>query len=239
LLTVIPEQLNAARGRLRTVLQDRLYLRAATILSGATCDCKEYSVFYYLQELEEIGAWPPEKLSKSSIHDILGQMENFDQGRMNRHKKNFKLPELKAQLAKLHAAYGKILQQRDYFYKRVKTLEQLLADNGIEIPAEENADLAREPVPDQIPPPLHPPAASSGHCYQCTSDWEYIVEGARNKTQKYFHGLCIDCITTSLPGDTYWVKRSGYAYDAKCRIKHGEPTAYFSSMGKKHTDPYR
>jgi hypothetical protein len=134
LLIVCPEQLNAARGRLRTVLHSKLFKEAGKILSEATCECKEYSVYHYLCELRYIDVWPLEDaLRTSSIQDVLDRMKSFDQERLERRlKSSFKIPELKADLANLHSAYTTVKLESEENLKCAKTLAQVLKDNGIE-----------------------------------------------------------------------------------------------------------
>ncbi|KAF7590359.1 hypothetical protein BBP40_002962 [Aspergillus hancockii] len=50
----IIQQLNAARGRLRNILHHGLFTRANEIVRKATCDCKEKTIFNYLEELDRI-----------------------------------------------------------------------------------------------------------------------------------------------------------------------------------------
>lgn len=78
-------------------------------------------------------------------------------------------------------------------------------------------------------------------CHACNRDWKNIATTARSKTLNYFHGLCMDCMSVSknvrlLRDDEkdYWAhNRERDSYDDDCRISHGEPTWYFSFMGRR------
>jgi hypothetical protein len=43
--SILAEQLNAAKGRLRTILYQALFKRVNEIIDSATCACKEQTVF--------------------------------------------------------------------------------------------------------------------------------------------------------------------------------------------------
>jgi hypothetical protein len=95
--------------------------------------------------------------------------------------------------------------------------------------------------------------SSTTACKYCTMDWEGIVVTARCNTSKYFDGLCMDCMATTknmrlsdrmathkmmrltLDDDyDYWHHNERrHDYSAGCRLKHGEPTWYFSFMGRR------
>lgn len=82
--------------------------------------------------------------------------------------------------------------------------------------------------------------AASGSCVNCTRDYNSIVKGASAYTTDYFDGLCLDCLDKSKPKtkdeDTdYWEHNNfeGGRYDSGCHIDHGQPTWYFSFMGRK------
>ena len=74
----------------------------------------------------------------------------------------------------------------------------------------------------------------------CRKDFKAIVKAAQTKTKNYLDGLCLDCMDKSNPvtgnADTdYWkhnkLDMSDFVRD--CRIKHQEPTWYFSFMGRR------
>ncbi|KAK2747833.1 hypothetical protein FQN55_004709 [Onygenales sp. PD_40] len=77
-------------------------------------------------------------------------------------------------------------------------------------------------------------------CVECGRDWRAIVSKADTVTRNYFDGLCLDCMNETknlrLQGDEdddYWSHNSRReTYDDQCRIKHGQPTWYFSFMGR-------
>ncbi|OJJ96891.1 hypothetical protein ASPACDRAFT_46419 [Aspergillus aculeatus ATCC 16872] len=78
-------------------------------------------------------------------------------------------------------------------------------------------------------------------CSRCGHDWKAVVAGAAKRVEGYFDGLCLDCMdhTKNLEkgGDRdrdYWAYMLPRdRYDVGCRIKHGEPTWYFSFMGRR------
>ena len=77
-------------------------------------------------------------------------------------------------------------------------------------------------------------------CSWCIQDYTGMMDSAVKKTRKYFDGLCLDCMDPSKPktGDEdsdYWQHnelREG-EWDSGCRVNHGQPTWYFSFMGRK------
>ena len=81
---------------------------------------------------------------------------------------------------------------------------------------------------------------AAGSCSVCSRDYETIVERVRMFTETYFDGICLDCLDKSRPrtGDfdmDYW-KHQEFREDAEilgCRVKHKQPTWYFSFMGRK------
>lgn len=83
--------------------------------------------------------------------------------------------------------------------------------------------------------------ASADACRQfCQRNFEGIVRRAISDIRDHFDGLCLDCIEKSnaKTGDydlDYWLHndlRKG-DWDRACRVKHGQPTWYFSFMGRK------
>ena len=79
LLTDIPtEQLNAARGRLKTILHRSLYSPIGKLLNEATCSSKEKVEYGYQKSLFRVGVWPLEmKYMHYSMHTILEKLEEF------------------------------------------------------------------------------------------------------------------------------------------------------------------
>ena len=82
------------------------------------------------------------------------------------------------------------------------------------------------------------PAVST--CSWCIQDYTGMVEDAVRNTRKYFDGLCLDCMDRSKPktGDEdsdYWQHNELQEgeWDSGCRVSHGQPTWYFSFMGRK------
>ncbi|KAK2760267.1 hypothetical protein FQN54_002335 [Arachnomyces sp. PD_36] len=180
------QQLNAARGRLRTILHKRLFSRVAVTLERASCTCKEHTIFAYLRELQRIGVWPLEdSLSKYSIQQVLDRIPNFDEN---------KLP----------------------------------VSSAVSVPGAS--------TPGSSSPPVSKPK-----CIYCDDCWGVNVRHAASYAAKYFHGLCMDCMTTTkdirlergMEYD-YWHHNEKFeAWDRGCRIKHGEATWYFSFMGRR------
>ncbi|KAG2412945.1 hypothetical protein HFD88_010504 [Aspergillus terreus] len=78
-------------------------------------------------------------------------------------------------------------------------------------------------------------------CRLCNQSWGQVVKKAADVVRKYFDGLCLDCMDTSksMTGlkeyhDDYWQHNEvRNRYDSLCRIRHGEPTWYFSFMGRR------
>ena len=68
-----------------------------------------------------------------------------------------------------------------------------------------------------------------------------LVILARDKALEYFDGLCLDCMDHSNPkmdddtDDVYWEHNKLRKWDLRCRTSHGEPTWYYSYMGRKET----
>jgi hypothetical protein len=65
---------------------------------------------------------------------------------------------------------------------------------------------------------------------------ESAIKNIRLDILKEFQGLCLDCIKkTKNEGvdDDYWEHDMKKKWDADCRIAHGQPTWYFSFMGRK------
>jgi hypothetical protein len=80
----------------------------------------------------------------------------------------------------------------------------------------------------------------SNDCNWCNQNYDGLIQAAKRITQEYFDGLCLDCMearkSKTKDQDTdYWkhnmlTKRE---WPSGCRIKHGEPTWYFSFMGRR------
>ncbi|THW23788.1 hypothetical protein D6D23_05490 [Aureobasidium pullulans] len=75
-------------------------------------------------------------------------------------------------------------------------------------------------------------------CLICHHEWDSIVWQARRAAWDRFDGLCLDCMDPDQPKfndkhEDYW-RHLTYPmkWDRNCRIKHGEPTWYFSFMGR-------
>ncbi|GFN21588.1 PAN domain family protein [Aspergillus tubingensis] len=77
-------------------------------------------------------------------------------------------------------------------------------------------------------------------CFRCNTAWGAIVLRAAKTVAEYFDGLCLDCMDLSKDlrsdGDRdedYWKHNELKKWDTGCRVKHGEPTWYFSFMGRR------
>ena len=80
----------------------------------------------------------------------------------------------------------------------------------------------------------------SSACRKCRQNYESIVKDAVEMTRIHFDGLCLDCMERSMPRDKdqdeeYLNDNAPTPDDwsRRCRIRHGEPTWYFSYMGRK------
>lgn len=78
-LTLLPEQVNAAKGRLKTILHRDLYEPIDDLLKYATCPQKKAVLFDYEQALSRTGAWPVEKSFQSmSVRRMLTALGRFN-----------------------------------------------------------------------------------------------------------------------------------------------------------------
>lgn len=69
------EQLNSARGRLKSVLHDELWDPIEGPLKAAECNCKEKTLFLYQKTLLNIDVWPLERtFSQTSVAQILSRL---------------------------------------------------------------------------------------------------------------------------------------------------------------------
>jgi len=77
-------------------------------------------------------------------------------------------------------------------------------------------------------------------CIRCRKmEWETVVLQAKANTEKYFDGLCLDCMDRSKPhgknlDDEYWKHNEsvGGRWDTRCRITHNQSTWYVSWLGR-------
>ncbi|GKZ26919.1 hypothetical protein AbraIFM66951_005147 [Aspergillus brasiliensis] len=167
------QQVNAARGRLRTILHRELYDKLGQIVKTGKCSCKELTTFEYLRELGRIQVWPLEdSMRNQSIQDMLGKLSLFNANNM-----------------------------RSYTNPKTGKVET---------------------------------------CVPCNRSWGNIVREAARTVAKYFDGLCLDCMDLSRDlrsggdrDDDYWMHNEMLQWDAHCRVEHGEPTWYFSFMGRR------
>ncbi|GIC86439.1 uncharacterized protein Aud_002811 [Aspergillus udagawae] len=176
----IIQQLNAAKGRLRTILHQALFKRVNEIIDSATCACKEQTVFDFLKTLRRIHVSPLDLDStKASAAEMLDRLRQYD-GTNTR-------------------SQGPSLNDTSLDHSRQRP------------------------------------------CSVCWLDGHTIVRQAVRRVSSYFDGLCLDCMDRTkdlrVKGNTdqdYWFHNEWKeSYDSNCRISHGEPTWYFSFMGRK------
>lgn len=188
------EQINSAKGRLKTILHRELYNPIEALLES-NCECKANTLFAYEKALYNTRAWPLEKaFLRESVNGLLRRLESF---------------------AWTTAA----------------------------------GDLARDVSATKS-------TVSVTNCTSCQQDFARVVREAVKTTREYFDGLCLgnacafpsatldltastDCMSMSNPkfGDSdsdYWHHNMPrFAWDSNCSITHGQPTWYFSFMGRK------
>ena len=78
-------------------------------------------------------------------------------------------------------------------------------------------------------------------CITCRRGYKSSVAKTQQDVRIYFDSLCLDCIDKTKPkinddvDADYWnhVDLGTDKWDSGCRIRHGEPTFYFSFMGRK------
>ena len=71
-------QLNAARGRLRTIVHRELYKPIKDLLE-ATCKCKGNTLWGYEKELTNARVWPLEDIGRyTTMQTIIERLENFN-----------------------------------------------------------------------------------------------------------------------------------------------------------------
>ena len=88
--------------------------------------------------------------------------------------------------------------------------------------------------------------AEAACMYPCHRNYESIVADAKAHTESYFDGMCLDCMDRMKPktgdrNDDYWRHNNFRLEDewfVGCRIKHKQPTWYFSFMGRQEDKDY-
>jgi len=88
--------------------------------------------------------------------------------------------------------------------------------------------------------------AETACMFPCHQNFERIVEDAVTYTAQNFNGLCLDCMDRMKPKtgdrhDDYWRHNNFRDRDVwfkGCRIKHKQPTWYFSFMGSQEDKDY-
>lgn len=88
--------------------------------------------------------------------------------------------------------------------------------------------------------------AKSACMFPCHQNYEQVVDHAVTYTQHYFNGLCLDCMSRMRPKagdrlDDYW-RHNNFCdrncWFKGCRIKHKQPSWYFSYMGSQEDRDY-
>ncbi|MCJ1476578.1 hypothetical protein MMC13_005244 [Lambiella insularis] len=74
--SLVIQQLNAAKGRLRIILHGGLF-RPIDSLLDARCECSAKVLKMYEGRLKSMGVWPLEKVARRSIQSILNILESF------------------------------------------------------------------------------------------------------------------------------------------------------------------
>jgi hypothetical protein len=78
-LTIPTDQLNAAKGRLKTILHRALYHPIEKLLRFATCACKAETLYAYELTLHKTGAWPLESAFLSQcVNEIIVKLATFE-----------------------------------------------------------------------------------------------------------------------------------------------------------------
>lgn len=71
--------MNAARGRLKTILHRELYESVDTLLEEVRCPLRETVLWRYFAALNKTRSWPLERyMSKESINGLLHNLEYFE-----------------------------------------------------------------------------------------------------------------------------------------------------------------
>ncbi|KAI9373497.1 hypothetical protein BJX61DRAFT_533075 [Aspergillus egyptiacus] len=77
-------------------------------------------------------------------------------------------------------------------------------------------------------------------CGKCGHDWEALVQRAATDVNRYFHGICLDCMNVRRclregrnPDHEYWLHDRQRMWDVSCRVRHGQPTWWVSFMGQR------
>lgn len=71
--------MNAARGRLKSILHRQLYECVDILLENATCKLRKDVLWGYFTALNKTKSWPLERYAKRySIHELLGNLEEFE-----------------------------------------------------------------------------------------------------------------------------------------------------------------
>ena len=71
--------MNAARGRLKSILHRQLYECVDILLENATCKLRKDVLWGYFTALNKTKSWPLERYAKRySIQELLKNLEEFD-----------------------------------------------------------------------------------------------------------------------------------------------------------------
>ena len=74
------EQLNGARGRVRTLLEKAVYTPVTNLTDKATCPCRYRTSYEFLEELRELKLFPSLEVlaAKTPLNKIIDTLEKFD-----------------------------------------------------------------------------------------------------------------------------------------------------------------
>ncbi|KAL4899934.1 hypothetical protein BDW74DRAFT_106181 [Aspergillus multicolor] len=86
---------------------------------------------------------------------------------------------------------------------------------------------------------IRPPGQHEEGCF-CHTNWRNIAIRAAQRVRDYFDGMCLSCISVTKclvegrdPDHEYWKSGENKKWDAHCCISHGQPTWYFSFIGRR------
>lgn len=73
-------------------------------------------------------------------------------------------------------------------------------------------------------------------CLRCKQHYDYTIKRVCQEVSTCFDGLCMSCMemTKSCNIDKeYWAHGRSQDWNKGCEIRHGQPTWYFSYMGRR------
>ncbi|KAI0013958.1 hypothetical protein F4779DRAFT_639098 [Xylariaceae sp. FL0662B] len=200
----ILRQLQAARGNLRLKIHRGLYLSPKTYILCHNQECIEVLTYSFTKSLIDSGSFPV----------------NSEQNR----KKS--VNELVSCMRKFKYTIVKIeAPQNNEEVDDSKVKKEDAAAKTSEVSNPDKDDASKPP----------PSTQEQGH-QQPKFSSQKAVHGLADEIEKKFDGLCLDCMHKFKTGDEhsdYWEHGRLYEFDRGCRFKHGQPTWYFSYMGRR------